>query len=90
LGESGSVRRSGLSVVSDGGAFDVDVWDDPVEDAGEVPGAVAEEAHQCRDERHADEERVDEDAGGEREPDRFDDGVVGEDEPESRRLAMAA
>ena len=66
-----NVRRPWSSVASDGGALDVDVWDEAVEGAGQVPGAVSEEAHECRDECHPDEEGVDEDARGERGSDRL-------------------
>jgi hypothetical protein len=51
------------------GAFDADVGDDALEPAGQPRRAGPEHAHACGDERHVDEDGVDQDAhGGRPEP----------------------
>ena len=55
------------------GALDVEGGQDLVEPARDPPRGAAGEEHRCGHERHANAERVEEDAGGEREAEDFDE-----------------
>src|SRR3546814_2153922 len=51
--------------------LDVEVGEEPVEPRGQPPGPVAEHGHHSRHEGEPDQERVDQDADGEREADQI-------------------
>src|SRR5690606_6774987 len=61
-------------------ALDVDVGQDPVQPLRQPPGAPAEQGQDGRDDRHADDERVEEDGDRESEADHLDHGLGGADE----------
>ena len=81
LGHDGR-RAVGLGPVGEGElaldrlALDVEVRQHTVEPAGHPPRLVAEQGHDGGNERHAHDERVDGDADGEAERDRFDRRVA--------------
>ena len=78
-----AVRRRGVAF--QGRAFDVHVRQPAVQPTGQIPGAATQQCHDRRDERHPDDEGVDEDAEGEGEPDALDGGVRAEDESREHR-----
>jgi hypothetical protein len=72
-------------------AFDVHVRQRAVQPTGQVPGDATRQGHDRRDERHPDDEGVDEHAEGEGEPDAPDGGVRAEDEsPNTDAMIKAA
>jgi monooxygenase len=76
--------RVGRAVPGEPGALDVQ-GGQPAQGAGEPPGPPAEQRQRRRDEHHADHERVEQDAGGQREGDRLDGRVPGGHEPGEHR-----
>ena len=60
--------RDGSGLRSVGLGLDGDAWQVSVEGAGEFPGAVAEELEHGGEEDHADDDGVEEDRGGQSDP----------------------
>ena len=86
LSVAGQVGGRLLQSLDERLALDVEVREQPAEPARQAPGAAPEQRHHGRHERHADHERVGQDAEGERQADRLDDRVGVEDErPEDAR-----